>query len=117
MVAAKKYDAGKSPITQGCLQYFPKALAAVGLVSKYGSEKYNVPYSERNWYGLPDGFNRYTDGLGRHLVAEGDYAYDGESHLLHAAHCAWNALARLEILLADGQVPLDDPIGHESVPF
>lgn len=96
----KKFDTGKAPIVQGCFQYFPKALLAVADVSAYGANKYDVPYHDKNWARLDDAFNRYTDGLGRHLVGEYiDGPNDPESNKLHAAHVAWNALARLEILI------------------
>ncbi len=102
MSEGKKFDAGKSPVVQGCLHYFPAALLAVGKVSEYGANKYDVSYSDKNWGRLHDAFNRYTDGLGRHLLLEGQDLWDDESNLLHAAHAAWNALARLELLLQDG---------------
>ena len=35
----------------------------------------------------------------RHLLKEDSEVYDEETELLHASHCAWNALARLEMLL------------------
>lgn len=99
----KKFDADKAPLLQGCLAYFPKALFAVASVSAYGAKKYAVPYHDRNWMRLKDAFNRYGDGDARHLVYEHiDGLYDPESQLLHAAHHAWNALARLELLLDTG---------------
>ena len=105
-----KYDAGKAPIVQGCIHYFPKALLAVSEVSAYGANKYKVPFNDKNWMRLDGAFNRYTDGLGRHLALEGleqtdsgEYDPTGQpgSNLLHAAHAAWNALARLELLLTE----------------
>lgn len=116
-MSGKKFDSGKSPVVQGGLHYFPRAIMAVAAVSDYGANKYDVPFSEKNWELVSDGFNRYTDGLGRHLCLEGLEQYDTGtydptgakgSELLHAAHVAWNALARLEKLLADG-VPLRMP--------
>lgn len=102
MAEGKKFDAGKAPIVQGCIHYFPTALAAVAQVSAYGAKKYDVSFSDKNWQRLDNAFNRYTDGLGRHLALEGVSAHDDESQLLHAAHAAWNALARLELLLGEG---------------
>jgi hypothetical protein len=105
--AGVKLDAGKAPFVQGCLHYFPKALEAVAFVSRYGKEKYKVEYNDVNWKRVPDGLARYTDALGRHISYEAvEGFYDQESHLLHAAHAAWNALARLELLLKDRK--LDD---------
>lgn len=104
--AGKKSDKDLPPIVQGCLAYFPKALLAVADVSKMGALKYNVPYADKNWARVPDGYNRYTDALGRHLAKEHiEGLYDAESNLLHAAHAAWDALARLELLLNDGNLP------------
>jgi hypothetical protein len=37
----------------------------------------------------------------RHLLAEAETDIDPESGLLHAAHAAWSALARLELMLMD----------------
>lgn len=99
-MSGKKYDQGKAPLVQGCLNYFPKALSEVANVSKYGKEKYQVEYSQQNWRDVENGFERYTDADGRHLMYEAvDGLYDPESKLLHAAHHAWNALARLEFLI------------------
>ena len=45
-------------------------------------------------------FYAYAGRAMRHLLAESHTErYDDESGMLHAAHVAWNALARLEILL------------------
>lgn len=94
-----KLDAGKSPLFRGALDYFPRALQAVAEVSAYGANK----YAWKGWESVPDGYNRYSDALGRHLVKEsyeGLYDYT-DSDLLHAAQVAWNALARLERLYMD----------------
>jgi hypothetical protein len=45
------------------------------------------------------GIDRYTDAMLRHALAEGIEEFDTESGLKHAAHTAWNALARLELML------------------
>jgi hypothetical protein len=94
---AVKHDEGKAPVVRGLLQYFPNALRAVSDVSGYGYEKYK---SWGGWLDVPDARARYTDALGRHLLAEfGGQDFDEESDCLHAAHAAWNALARLELIL------------------
>ncbi len=93
-----KMDAGKAPITQGVLQYFPRALVAVSNVSLFGANK----YAWKGWEKVPDGINRYSDALGRHLLAEViDGPIDDETQLLHASQVAWNALARLELMLRE----------------
>lgn len=107
-----KFDAGKAPIAQGVLQYFPRAIIAVSLVSLHGASK----YSWAGWRDTPDGFNRYSNALGRHLVAEAiEGLVDARSGSLHAAHVAWNSMARLEILLLSlGPKALE---GVQGVPF
>lgn len=101
----KKYDSGRSPITQGLAQYFPNALTAVANVSQYGLVKYDLVYSDVNWLRVDDGYNRYSDALGRHLLGEflDPDGIDPESGFHHAAQVAWNALARLERLIRDGK--------------
>ena len=95
---AVKYDGGKSPIYRGGLGYFPRAISAVASVSAFGASK----YAWNGWQSVPDGINRYTDAMVRHLgyEAEGE-VLDPDSGLHHAKHTAWNALARLELLLRE----------------
>jgi len=97
---AIKYDGGKSPVYRGAIDYFPRAISAVAGISAFGASK----YAWKGWEGVPDGFNRYSDAMVRHLIyeAEGE-VLDPDSGLLHAAHCAWNALARLELLIRENE--------------
>lgn len=90
-----KLDAGKPPVFRGALSYFPLALLAVARVSEKGARK----YAWRSWESVTDGFSRYSDALGRHLIAEGYEDVDADTECLHAEQVAWNALARLELLL------------------
>ena len=98
-----KLDFGKAPIFQGLIDYFPRAITAVADVSRRGAEK----YSWKGWETVPDGFKRYSDALARHLTKEStEGRYDtGPNGLgpevLHASQVAWNALARLELLLME----------------
>lgn len=102
-IPGRKYDQEKSPVFEACLSYFPRAILAVGMISKYGADKYEVPYSDENWRKVENGVGRYGNGLGRHILWEKiEGLYDLESNLLHAAHAAWNALARLELMLTEG---------------
>ena len=95
-VGGIKYDGGKSPVFRGALSYFPRAISAVADVSAFGAKK----YAWKGWEQVEDGYDRYSDALARHLAYEGKgESYDPDSNLLHAAHAAWNALARLELLL------------------
>lgn len=99
---AIKYDGGKSPCFRGALSYFPRAISAVAEVSAFGASK----YAWKGWESVPDGYNRYSDALVRHLIYEGEgEVLDPDSGLLHVAHTAWNALARLELLLKELENP------------
>ncbi len=75
---------------------FARALQAVTDVGTCGARK----YTPGGWVEVPDGINRYTDAMHRHLLkdATGE-THDPETSLLHAAHAAWNALARLDLML------------------
>ncbi len=93
---AIKYDAGKSPVFRGALDYFPRAIEQVANVSNFGATK----YAWKGWQDVSEGYERYSDALARHLTSEGKGEIaDRDSGLLHAAHAAWNALARLELYL------------------
>lgn len=92
-----KFDEGKAPLARGCLQYFPLALEQVALVSLFGAKK----YAWKGWESVPDGVNRYSDALARHLAKEGFEFHDPDSAFAHASHVAWNALARLELMLRE----------------
>ena len=89
-----KLDAGK-PRMSLVMGGFSNALQEVGRVGTFGAKK----YSDNGWHGVPNGKERYTDALYRHLLQDGP---DAESGIEHAAHAAWNALARLELLLRGG---------------
>jgi hypothetical protein len=110
-----KFDDGKAPVWRGVLQYFPRAIKAVALVSAFGFEKYK---SWGGWRNVPDAFGRYSDAYGRHMLAEAmSEPLTGQDarllelftqvtpkptpEVVHAAQEAWNALARLEIALSE----------------
>ena len=106
---AKKMDMGKVPIFQGFINYFPRAVVAVALVSEYGNRKYapNAPTLNSEWREVSNGLLRYLDADMRHMVKRcipslGEY--DEESEMAHLAHKAWNAMAELERAIADGVV-------------
>jgi len=100
-VPGAKFDEGKPSVVRGCLHYFPLALLAVAELSSIGAKK----YSWRGWEKVPDGVSRYADALGRHeLRINGDYTNrDPDSGVLEATAVAWNALARLELVLRGGK--------------
>lgn len=92
-----KLDAGKTRAGL-VLHGFARALNAVAEVGTYGAEK----YTPNGWIEVPDGQARYTDAMYRHLMREaaGEYA-DPDTGLAHAAHAAWNALARLDLMIRE----------------
>ena len=93
---AIKYDAGKPALFRGAINYFPAALEMVAAVSTFGAGK----YAWGGWKNVDEGVERYSDALVRHLISESKgERVDPDSGLPHAAHTAWNALARLELEL------------------
>lgn len=93
-----KLDNGKPCVFRGVVEYFPKAILAVAEVSTFGAKK----YVWNGWETVPDGINRYSDAMMRHILKEGSgESIDPDSKLLHAAHTAWGALARLELILRE----------------
>ena len=90
-----KLDAGK--IRAGLvLGGFARALREVSAVGTYGANK----YTPNGWMHVPNGVERYTDAMHRHLLAEATgEARDPDTEILHAAHAAWNALARLDLMI------------------
>lgn len=79
---------------------FARALEAVSEVGTEGAKK----YSDFGHYKVPNGVERYTNAMQRHYLAEckGE-EIDPKSGFLHAAHTAWNALARLELMLVQAE--------------
>jgi len=75
----------------------PLALMEVARVATFGAAK----YSEHGWLKVPNGIQRYTAAMDRHRLQEGEWI-DSDSGIAHAAHLAWNSLARLELLLREG---------------
>ena len=98
-----KLDAGKSPVFQGLIDYFPRACLAVANVSQAGADK----YAWKGWEHVDDGYNRYKNAQYRHAVKraiEGPYDSDFKKlgkDILHDAQEAWNALAALELFLRE----------------
>lgn len=98
-----KLDAGKRRAGL-VLCGFARALQAVADVGTYGAEKYTAD----GWMQVPDGQARYTDAMFRHLLSEAaGEPRDADTGILHAAHAAWNALARLDLMIREGEE--DDP--------
>ena len=78
------------PIATGCLDYFPKALAAVAELSRIGSEQHN-PGQPLRWDRSKS--SDEADALIRHFLERGAIDIDG---VRHSAKVAWRALALLE---------------------
>lgn len=92
-----KLDAGK--IRAGLvLGGFARALTEVSKVGTYGAAK----YTEAGWTQVAGGIDRYDDAGMRHWLAEhAGQRFDPDTELMHAAHAAWNALARLDLMLRE----------------
>jgi hypothetical protein len=108
--AGSKLDAGKSPVFQGLLDYFPRACLAIAEVSAAGAAK----YSWKGFAEVPDGVNRYANAGARHILyeaIEGPYDNTMIPPQLHKAQKAWNSLAELELYLRDVKV---QDSGHSS---
>lgn len=91
----KKNDEGKPRIGL-LMQDMSEAFFEISKVHTHGA----VKYGSDNWKYVVDGLNRYTDAMYRHLNAEhrGEL-FDQDSEYLHAAHTAWNAIVRLQLVL------------------
>lgn len=93
--AGAKLDVGKNRLGL-VLNGFALALQEVGLVGTFGANKYTA----NGWQTVPNGIERYTDAMYRHLLKEAaGEEIDPDSEMLHAAQVAWNALARLNLML------------------
>ena len=82
------------PLARGCLDYFPKALAAVARLSQKGNDKHN-PGEPLHW--SREKSSDHADCIMRHLVDRGQV--DPEDGFLHDAKVAWRALAMLELAI------------------
>lgn len=109
---AIKYDGGKPCVYRGLVEYFPRAGTAVAAISTFGAQK----YAWKGWEDVDDGINRYSDAMMRHIMQEAaGETYDQDSGLLHAAHAAWGALARLELMLRENEKPVEGFDASEDV--
>lgn len=102
----KKYDSGKPKLGM-VLKYFAPALVEVAKAGTIGCAKYgNGKFWDYNWNLVENAFERYTDALQRHFMGESadssvepHMTVDKDTGLLEATLVAWNALARLSMLL------------------
>lgn len=95
--AGAKLD-GNKPEPELIQRGMARALNAIAEVGTFGAHK----YSRDGWMSVPEAQRRYTNAMYRHLSAEhrGELV-DRDSGALHAAQVAWNALARLELILRE----------------
>ena len=91
-----KFDDGKLRLAEMIID-FKEPLQELCKVWEFGAKK----YSKSNWKLVENGKDRYTNALLRHLVAEEDKLTDDETELLHSAHIAFNALARMYFILKE----------------
>lgn len=80
----------------------PNALQALGKCMTWAIEAKG--YKELDFLTVPNGPQKYRGAMYRHDQKEilGE-EFDDESGLIHATHTAWNAMARLELLLREGK--------------
>lgn len=78
------------PLCEGCLDYFPDALAAVANISKKGNDKHNPGQPLHHARGKS---NDHADCIMRHLMERGGVDPEGNRH---SAQLAWRALALLQ---------------------
>lgn len=86
-----------TPVHQGFIVYFPRAIRAVARLSKLGNDKHN-PGEPLHW--SRNKSTDHRDCIARHLLDVG--TWDTTSYpepVLHATELAWRAMANLEIEL------------------
>jgi hypothetical protein len=85
---------------------FPNAITEVAKVMTWAAE--NKGYKPHDWKSLPNSETEFSAAASRHRVkgfiqkAQGIAAIDRtdeESNIVHLAHCAFNVLAELELVL------------------
>lgn len=91
-----KFDAGKVEVGL-IFNDMPRALLAVAEIGTYGRHK----YTKGGWVHVEEGVERYTNAMDRHRLKESIENVDPDTKMLHAAHLAWNALARLELMIRE----------------
>lgn len=80
------------------MQDMPRAIESLARVMTWALEEKG--YKESDWLHVPNGEQVYSAGLHRHDNKEKrGQEFDDESGLEHAIHTAWNAMARVELIL------------------
>lgn len=98
MTNGMKFDDGK--VRFGLVP--PSSLKQIAAVMTFGAQKY-LP---NNWQQIPDGVERYTESLLRHVEAfrSGEHV-DPDFRLHHLAHAGCCVMFLLWFLEQDGEVP------------
>ena len=78
-------------MAEGCLDYFPNALAEVSRISFLGNQKHN-PGQPMHW-----SRNKSTDHRNKIIRHTVDSLLENEEGIEHAAQAAWRALAYLQV--------------------
>lgn len=94
-IKEQKFDQGKPDAS--VLGLFGRALLMIAEVGTKGNQKYD----QDSWHTVPNGYRRYTAAMLRHFLKEYIEDLDEELQLPHQAMTAWNAIARLELMLRE----------------
>jgi len=86
------------PITTGCFDYFPDALAAVAELSYLATQQHH-PGKPMHWDRSKS--RDHADCAGRHLIQRGTLDTDG---IRHTTKLAWRALAMLQLEIEASRV-------------
>jgi hypothetical protein len=81
------------PVTTGVIDYFPRALAYIAMISKYGNDKHN-PGEPLHW--AREKSTDHADCIARHLIDRGTKDSEG---FRHSGYMGWRSLANLELEL------------------
>ena len=91
-----KYDTEKLRMAEMITDFAPE-LEELCKIWTFGVNK----YGKGNWKLLKNGKERFSNALIRHLIEESKDLYDKETKLIHAAHIAFNAIARLHYVIKE----------------
>lgn len=95
-----KLDTGKVPVHGELFTQFPLALMAIARHGDWGTRQ--PGHVRGGWKTVPEGFKRYSEALGRHVLEEGliedFHTIEGLEAVIHVA---WNSVARLELLIRE----------------
>ena|SRR6478736_4426786 len=105
------------PMAEGCLDYFPNALAAVAHLSLAGTMQHH-PGEPMHWDRSKS--TDHANKIIRHLMDRGKFFTIGSERVRHSAAVAWRALAELqEEIERDEDLPMsrassDDGAEHAA---